>query len=113
MRAVALGIVLLLAACAKDPEADLPAVKQVRTVAAEWAKVNELAQRGRLTATYTKQMREAAREQLVKSVGKVRPDSVEARILIELLAEPPDATPQRLRSQADKLKSIETALESA
>ena len=113
MRAVALGMLLLLAACGKGPAVDLPTVKQMRTVAAEWAMVNELAQRGQLTSIYAEQMRQAARQQLVKNVAKVRPDSPEAAILFGLLAEPADAAPQHLRSQADKLKSIETALESA
>ena len=43
-------LALLVAACSKGPEADLQYIKQARSVAAEWALVNELAVQGKADA---------------------------------------------------------------
>ena len=51
---------LLLAACSKGPEADLQYIKQARSLAAEWALVNEQAEQGKLTAPYVASMRKSA-----------------------------------------------------
>ena len=43
---------LFLAGCSKGPEADLQYIERARSLAAEWAMVNEQAAKGRLTGTY-------------------------------------------------------------
>ena len=57
-------LILLPAACSKGAEADLASIGEARSLAAEWALVNEQAGKGRLTTTYTDTMREQLREQL-------------------------------------------------
>ena len=55
---------LMIAACSKGPEADLPSIGEARSLAAEWALVNDLANQGKLTPTYVQMMRKSVREQL-------------------------------------------------
>ena len=82
---------LLLAGCSKGPEADLQYIKQARSLAAEWALVNDRAAQGKLTSTY------------VSSMHKIK----------ALLDQPDDAAPDELQAHAGKLKQIEDQLESA
>jgi hypothetical protein len=42
-------LLLLLGGCSKGPQADLPAISAARSLAAEWALVNEQASEGHLT----------------------------------------------------------------
>ena len=56
MRTTLLVALALLEGCAKGPPADLQYIKQARSIAAEWALVNERAGEGRLTATYVASM---------------------------------------------------------
>lgn len=104
---------VLLAACEKGPEADLPSISEARSLGAEWALVNDQAAKGRLTSTYTRIMRRQVRKQLelagrsLKQPGK--PYGAEIRFL---LAQPDDAPPKVLRAHSDRLKQIEDALES-
>jgi hypothetical protein len=107
-------LVLLLAACSKGAEADLPAISQARSLGAEWALVNEQGNLGKLTATYVKTMRESVREQLQTTAKSLtHPDSRYGHEIRALLAEPADAPPEHLRAHADSLKKIEDGLESA
>src|SRR5574338_202993 len=90
-------LLILLSACAKGPEADLQYIKQARSLAAEWALVNEQAAEGRLTAAYE---------------SLTRPDARYAFEIDALLKQPDDAPPEELRAHAEKLKQIEDGLES-
>jgi hypothetical protein len=105
---------LLLAGCSKGPDADLPYIKQARSLGAEWALVNEQAAQGKLTKTYVSSMHEWLREQLRSaSTSLTRPDARYAIEIQALLHQPDDAAPEELRAHADKLKQIEDQLESA
>ena len=52
-----------------DPAADLPAIKQMHSAAAEWALVNRQAALGRLSSAYAEGMRAAAREQIATAAA--------------------------------------------
>jgi hypothetical protein len=105
---------LLLAGCSKGPQADLPYISEARSLAAEWALVNEQAAGNRLTANYTDTLRESFREQLQKtSKSLTQPDSGYGQEIRTLLVEPADAPPEELRAHAARLKQIEDSLESA
>lgn len=113
MRCLLLSL-LLLAACSKGPEADLPYISQARSLAAEWALVNEQANQGKLTPTYIETMRKALRQQLQTSAKALtQPQSAYAQEIQAVLKEPDDAAPQQLRAHAAALKKIEDSLESA
>jgi hypothetical protein len=105
---------VFVAACSKGPNADLQYIKQARSLAAEWALVNEQAGEGKLTATYVSSMHEALQEQLRSSAAALtEPNSDYAREMQALLQEPADAEPVKLRAHSSNLKRIEDALESA
>ena len=105
---------LLLGACSKGPEADLPYIGEARSLAAEWALVNDQAVRGQLNATYVATMRAKLREQLqTTSTSLTQPDSPYGAEIQMLLREPDDAAPSVLRAHSDKLKRQEDQLESA
>jgi hypothetical protein len=107
-------LTLLLAACSKGAEADLPYISQARSLGAEWALVNEQASQDKLTPTYIKTMRDSVREQLQTAAKALtQPDSRYGIEIRTLLAEPDNAPPEELRSHADKLRQIEDSLESA
>jgi hypothetical protein len=105
---------LLVAACSKGPEADLAYIGQARSLAAEWALVNQQAAAGKLTDHYVTTMRQQLRQQLqTVSSALTQPDSRYGLEIHALLTQPDDADPEELRSHADKLKQIEDGLESA
>jgi hypothetical protein len=107
-------LALLLAGCSKGPEADLQYIKQARSVSAEWALVNEQANKGALTATYVASMHQWLREQLQSSsTSLTQPDSRYGEEIQALLHQPDDAAPEELRAHSEKLKQIEDSLESA
>jgi hypothetical protein len=107
-------IACLLAGCSKAPDADAPSIAEARSLAAEWALVNEQASQGKLTATYTQVMRQDLREQLQTTAKSLtEPNSRYGQDIRALLAEPDDAAPDQLRAHADRLKQIEDSLESA
>lgn len=107
-------LVLVLASCSKGPEADLPSISEARSLAAEWALVNEQAKQGHLTGSYVRTMRQALREQLqTNSKSLTEPQSAYANEIAALLKEPDDAAPAKLRAHSSKLKRIEDSLESA
>jgi hypothetical protein len=104
----------LVASCSKGEEADLPSIGEARSLAAEWALVNELAAKGQLNAIYTRTIRQQLREQLRTTASSLtRPDSRYAKEIHALLVEPDDAAPEELRAHAEELKQIEDNLESA
>jgi nitrate reductase assembly molybdenum cofactor insertion protein NarJ len=103
-----------LAGCAQGPEADLASVGQARSLAAEWALVNEQADRGHLTETYVRTMHASVREQLQTTAQALtEPQSDYGREIASLLREPDNAAPQTLRAHADRLRQVENRLESA
>ena len=105
---------LLVAGCSKGPEADLPYISGARSLAAEWALVNEEAAKGQLTGAYIRTMRKAVRQQLqANSKGLTDPQGPCAREIAALLREPDDAQPAELRVHASRLKHIEDSLESS
>jgi hypothetical protein len=107
-------LVFLLAACSKGPQADLPYIGQARSLAAEWALVNEQAVEGKLTGSYVQTMRQSAREQLQTCEKALsQPQSDYAQEITAILKQPDDASPAALRAHARKLKRIEDSLESA
>jgi hypothetical protein len=113
MRKLLLSL-LLLAGCSKGPDADLPAIGEARSLAAEWALVNEQANSGKLTDTYVRTMHETFREQLSTAAASLtQPDSPYGQEINALLAQPDDAAPEELRGHAARLKQIEDRLESA
>ena len=114
MRRLLLLPCLLVAACSRGPEADLPTIGEARSLAAEWALVNEQAARGKLTAPYIRTMRQGLREQLQTGAKSLTEPGSRYGLEIEaLLAELDDAAPQELRAHAAALKQIEDRLESA
>jgi hypothetical protein len=114
MRRLLLLPCLLVAACSKAPEADLPTIGEARSLAAEWALVNEQAAQGKLTPSYIGTMRQGLREQLQTAAKSLtQPGSRYGQEVDALLAEPDDAAPQELRAHAAALKQIEHGLESA
>jgi hypothetical protein len=114
MRRGVLLCVLVLAACSKGPQADLQYISKARSLAAEWALVNEQSANGKLTDAYVQAMRQSLREQVrTASRSLTVPDSRYAREIRAILAEPDDAPPQELRAHSGTLKAIEDSLESA
>jgi len=109
-----LFIALTLAACSKGPEADLPAIGEARSLAAEWALVNEQSAAGHITSTYTQTMRARLREALQTDLGSLtRPQSDYGNEIRAILATADDASPALLRAHARALKQREDKLESA
>lgn len=114
MARLLLLLFLALAACSKGAEEDLPYIGQARSLAAEWALINEQSNQGKLTPTYTRVMRKDLREQLQTTAKSLsQPDSQYGRQIAALLRQPDDAAPEQLRAYSDQLKQIEDSLESA
>jgi hypothetical protein len=107
-------LLLLLGACSKGPQADLQYIKQARSIAAEWALVNQMSREGKLTATYASSMHKWLRKQLKSSAAALsQPNSAYGREITAISSEPENAPPEELRVHSEKLKQIEDALESA
>ena len=107
-------LILFVAGCSKGPEADLPSIGEARSLASEWALVNEQARRRQLTATYIRTMRESARKQLQTTAKSLtQPQSAYGQEIAALLREADGASPRVLRAHAASLKRIEDELESA
>lgn len=109
-----LFLALILVGCSKGPEADLPAIGEARSLAAEWVLVNEQAAAGKLTPTYVQTMHGQVREQLNSTAESLTDtDTAYAHQIAALLQQPDDAAPAELRERAAALKTIEDSLESA
>ena len=107
-------VLALLGGCAKGPAADLQYIKQARSIAAEWALVNQQSEKGALTPTYVDSMHHWLHDELRAAQSSLtQPDAAYAREIEALLAEAPDAAPDKLQAHAQRLKKIEDALESA
>ena len=109
-----LAVLICLSACSKGPQADLPYIGQARSLAAEWALVNDQAARGRLREAYVESMRADVRKELqTTATSLTAPDTRYGQEIRALLAQPADAAPEALRAHSDALKQIEDRLESA
>jgi Tfp pilus assembly protein PilP len=114
MRRSLLLLLMILAGCSKGAEADLQYIAQARSLAAEWALVNEQAAEGKLTDAYVAAMRKSLQEQAKAAAQALtQPDAPYAHEMRAIAAEPADAPPQELRAHSDRLKQIEDNLESA
>src|SRR3954454_20428193 len=114
MRYLVLAGALVVGACSSGPETDLPAIRSIRSAAAEWALVNQEAGRGRLTDSYVAGMREAAREEIAKEARGLSPLNALAARQASALQALPDAAPADvIRAHVSILEQIETVLESA
>lgn len=103
---------VVLSGCAQGAQKDLPSIAEARSLAAEWALINEQANQGKLTATYVRTMRASVREQLT-TISQSLSEPAAATIVNDLVTQPDDAPPQQLRASAEQLKQIEGQLESA
>lgn len=107
-------LMLSVAACSKGPEADLPYIGEARSLAAEWALVNEQASKGKLSDSYVNGMRADVRKQLQTTAKSLsQPDSRYGEEIQALLAQPDDAAPEDIRAHVERLKQVEDSLESA
>jgi hypothetical protein len=107
-------LVPVLASCSKGPQADLQYIGDARSLAAEWALINQQASEGKLTHIYVGSMHQWLRKQLqADSTSLTHPKSAYGAEIAALLRQPDDAAPDALSAHADKLKQIEDALESA
>lgn len=111
----AIVALLLLSGCiSAPPDADLQYIKQARSLAAEWALVNEQANDGRLIAPYVAAMHQWLRDGIeTASTSLTQPDSAYGDEIRALLNEPANAPPTELRAHVERLKHIEDQLESA
>lgn len=103
---------VVLSGCAQGAQKDLSSIAEARSLAAEWALINEQANQGKLTATYVRTMRASVREQLT-AISQSLSEPAAATIVNDLVTQPDDAPPQQLRASAEQLKQIEGQLESA
>lgn len=114
MRVFLLVLLPLLAACSKGPQADLQYIAQARSLAAEWALVNQQAAEGKLTAAYVSAMRTSLKKQAGTAAEALTvPHSAYAREMRALAGQPLDAAPAELNVRSQRLKQIEDQLESA
>jgi hypothetical protein len=105
---------LFLGACSKGPQADLPYIGEARSLAAEWALVNDQAAKGQLNAIYVATTRAELRKQLqAASTALTDPNSAYGAEIRMLLREPDDAPSALLKAHSDRLKRQEDELESA
>jgi hypothetical protein len=89
-------------------------IGEARSLAAEWSLVNHQAMEGHLTRAYVKTMHDSLRQQLETAAKSLtQPDSSYGREISALLREPPDAAPEQLSRHAERLRRIESSLESA
>ena len=109
-----LFILLALTSCSRGPQADLPSISNARSLAAEWALVNEQAAKGHLTGAFVSTMHRSVRQQLQSTAQSLtQPHASYAGEIAALLREPDGAQPAVLRAHAKHLKRIEDGLESA
>ncbi len=114
MRSVLLLCLSVLAACSKGPQADLEYISKARSLAAEWALINELDAKGQLTHAYVSAMHKSLREQAQTAADALtEPNAAYAKDMEAIAAMPDDASPQKLRAYSDRLKTVEDSLESA
>jgi len=75
--------------------------KKARSLAAEWALINDEAAAGRLTPTYVESMHKSLRQNLQSTYSSLtRRNSEYGEKIKALIAEPADAAPAELRSRS-------------
>lgn len=100
--------------CTRGAQSDRQYIGQARSLAAEWALVNELDARNALNRTYVDSMHRWLSVNLRSAAqGLSLPNSDYGKEINALLATPPDAPPVVLRAHARRLKAMEDALEPA
>lgn len=114
IKPVIAALLLFSAGCSKGPDADLQYISQARSIAAEWALINELDGQGRLNRTYVDSMHHWFAKGLGGAQSSLRrPDTDYGAEIRALAAEPPATSAAVLRARAMRLKRIEDELESA
>jgi hypothetical protein len=109
--ACALVLTVALAACASQSDKQLEAVKSARSVLAEWALVEQQSAGGNAQATYVKQMRAQARQQLKTAAAELSGQPEAAGLLERLRSGSPG--PADLKAAGDALRPLEDSLEAA
>ena len=113
-RKLLLLLMALAAGCSKGPEADLQYIKQARSLAAEWALINEQARQGKLTNVYVASMHRWLRDNLRTTNSSLsQPESRYGEEIRTLIQQPDDVAPELLRAHCEVLKRLEDELESA
>lgn len=114
MRRFLFLLLAFCAACSKGPEADEPSISKARSLAAEWALINQQAAELKLTDAYVRTMHASIREQLqTAATALTQPNSAYGAEIQKLLEAPDNASPDELSAHARALKQIEDNLESA
>jgi hypothetical protein len=100
-----------LAGCSSQTDKELEAVKSARSVIAEWALVEEQANKQQAQTIYVEQMRQLAKDQLKKDLQELsgRPDA--AGLIGTLTADSPGA--DELNQADSALEPVETTLEAS
>jgi hypothetical protein len=109
VRRAALLILSALAACASGEDARLAAMKDARSVLAEWSAVEREAAAGRVTGSYADAMRRKARETLAADRKAIGDSALFARIAPLLDARPPAA--DSLAAAGKAMEQAEARLE--
>jgi hypothetical protein len=93
-------------------KADLPTLKSARSVTAEWTMIARLCEQNRLTVTYCRQMRRAAKEQLISlSETAAKASDPAAEAIGAAAGLPQNALSAALRPHADQLMKMENGVE--
>src|SRR3954447_14369958 len=69
-------VLLLLAGCSRGEDADLQYIGEARSLAAEWALINEQSNEGHLTTSYVKTMRGACGNSSTRPPSRCRSPSL-------------------------------------
>ena len=107
----ALLMLTALGACSSQSDKQLEAVKSARSVLAEWALVEQQADRGQAQATYVEQMRKLAKDELKTAETGLAQQPDAADLVDKLRSDSPDAA--ALKKADDALKPLEDSLEAA
>ena len=106
-----LALLFLLAACSSRRDEELIAVKSARSVAAEWAAVEQLAARSRLTSVYAAQIREQARDELKSDRQSLHDPNAPAAREVDAIRNAASPSAARLRAAARTLDEAGKSLE--
>ena len=107
----ALLMLTALGACSSQSDKQLEAVKAARSVIAEWALVEQQADRGQVQATYAGQMRKMAKDELKTAQAGLAQQPDASNLLEKLRSDSPDAA--ALKQADDALKPVENSLEAS
>lgn len=102
-------VAVVLTGCTSQADRQLEAVKAARSVLAEWALVEEQADKGRAQVVYLEQMRQLARDQLQTAGSELEGQPEAARLLARVRTGTPDASALKQANAA--LEPLEMQLE--